>query len=75
MQPLTTTDLNKGYLIPEAKTFFSSNDKRLDHMIEISDWIQNSWYPSVHNKGLNEEVEDECDKVCFMILFEFKINI
>ena len=74
-QPLTTTDPNKGRLTPEAKPFFSSNDKRLDHMVETSDWIQNSWCPSVRNNGLNEEVEDECDKACFKILFEFKINM
>ena len=75
MQPLTTTDPNKGHLTPEAKPFFSSNDKRLDHAVEISNWIQNSWHLSVHSNGLNKEVENERGKACFMILFEFKINM
>ena len=73
-QPLTATNPKKGHLMPKAKTFFSSKDKRLDCMIETSDWMQNSCHPSVHDNGLNEEGNDECDKVCFIILFEFKIN-
>ena len=42
MQPLTITDCKKGFLVPEAKSFFSSCDKRLDYMREIGDWVQHS---------------------------------
>ena len=35
IQPLTVTDPNKGFLVPEAKPFFSSSNKRLDCIREI----------------------------------------
>ena len=50
IQLLITTDPNKYHLVPESKPFFSSTDERLDHMIEISLWMQNSCHPSVHVK-------------------------
>ena len=39
MQPLTTTDPNKVFLVPEAKSFFSSREKRLYCVKEIGDWV------------------------------------
>ena len=36
-QPLTITDSNKGFLVPEAKPFFSSSNKRLHCIREIGD--------------------------------------
>ena len=58
MQPLTTTDPNKGFLVPEAKPFFSSRDKRLDCIREIGDWVQNSWCPYVENNPVNDDANN-----------------
>ena len=56
--------------MPESKPFFLSADERLDHFIEISDWIQNSWCPSVRANDLNEENDNECDEVSSLMKFE-----
>ena len=37
IQPLIIADSNKDFLVPEAKPFFSSSDKRLDCIREIGD--------------------------------------
>ena len=36
IQSSTIMDLNKGHCIPEAKPFFPLDNKRVDHIIEIS---------------------------------------
>ena len=79
IQPLTITDPNKGFLVPEAKPFFSSSDKRLDCIREIGDWVQHSWYPYVENNPTtvntinvaNTEIENDATEekdVSFMKL-------
>ena len=56
--------------MPESKPLLSSTDKRLDHMIEISDWMQHSWCLSVRANNLNEENDNECHEVSSLITFE-----
>ena len=53
----------------EAKPFFTPTDERLDHFVEISDWIQNSWHLSVHPNDLNEDNHNECDDVSSLTKF------
>ena len=85
MQPLTIADPNKVFLVPEAKPFFSSSDKRLDCIKEIGDWVQQSWYSCVENNPTtvnainmanaeHENDNDEEKEVSFMkIKFHMKV--
>lgn len=61
IQPLITTNPNKYHLVPESKPFFSSTHKKLDHMIEISKWMQNCWC---------EDNENHCDQANNLKIFE-----
>lgn len=59
MQPLTIADPNKGFLVPKAKPFFSSSEKRLDCIAEIGDWVQHSQHPHAENTINENNTETE----------------
>ena len=65
IQPLTVTHADKGQLVKEAKVFTDPNDKRLDLMLEISEWVQTKWYPHVMNLPKNRKRKtNECKVAC-----------
>ena len=59
MRPLAIADPNKGFLVPEAKPFFSSIDKRLDCIVEIGYWVQHPRCPHAENTISEDNTEIE----------------